>query len=891
MRTLYELGELRLDPEARVLTRSGAPVTLGARAVAVLAALVGRANEYVPKAEIMDAAWPGLVVEDGNLAVQISAIRRALALVGGEGWIETLARRGYRFVGPVVEIAGRQAEPAVPADRAHGNLPQVLTSFVGREREIAEIKRLLPATRLLTLTGTGGIGKTRLAVQAAAEVADAYRDGVRFVDLAPLTDPVLVPSAVAQVLGVREAAGQPLLRTLCEHLRNKELLLILDNCEHLLGSSADLADTLLRDTARVSVVATSRESLRVAAERIFPLDVLPVPDPKAAASTIARSDAVQLFVDRARQHRPRFDLAGPRARAVAEVCVRLDGLPLALELAAARIAVLPVEEIVRLLDQRFRLLTRGSGSEMPRQQTLRAMLDWSYELLEVAEQRLFARLSVFAGGWTVASAEAVCAGQPVAKDDVVYRLIALIEKSLVVADENGDRYRMLETVREYALEKFAEGGDADAVRDSHGRYFAAFGTDEALESLFMHGGMQRLNALRRELDNLLSACRRAVTRADGEVAVACYRAAWEVLALQGPFGAAVSLGDEVISISGLDLRLTELTRLSLAEAQTRIGAAEGLEEKLLQALGRVRGIGDRKLEARILARLGNICMWSGRLEEMHSYYSGALEIAHAIGFRLLEARMHGNLAFACQLLGRPDEALAQYDAALAIEREIGSQRDEAITLCNLASTLGELGQTDRARATFVAALALLRELGDRDTEAVMLQQLGEFELGRGLVDEALLTLRAALELTSVIGNRQVQGHTLRGLGCALLERGEYDDARSAFEQALAIMREASNRRIEANCLAGLGDLASRQGRLGEAAALLGEAEATLRELDERPLLADLLCTRGLVDLRRADRTAAQAALSEAEQLVGAMHTGAESALNRAVERLRAAISG
>ena len=891
MRTLYELGELRLDPEAQVLTRSGAPVTLGARAVAVLAALVGRANAYVSKAEIMEAAWSGLVVEEGNLAVQISAIRRALALVGGEGWIETLARRGYRFVGPVVEIAGRQVGPSVPADRAHGNLPQVLTSFIGREREIAEIKRLLPATRLLTLTGAGGIGKTRLAVQAAAEVADAYRDGVRFVDLAPLTDPALVPSAVAQVLGVREAAGQPLLRTLCEHLRSKELLLILDNCEHLLGASADLADTVLRDTARVSVFATSRESLRVAAERVLPLDVLPLPDPKATAASIASSDAVQLFVDRARQHRPRFDLEGSRARAVAEVCVRLDGLPLALELAAARVAVLPVEEIVRLLDQRFRLLTRGGGSELPRQQTLRAMLDWSYELLDPAETELFARLSVFTGGWTVASAKFVGAGEAITQDDVVNLLIALIEKSLVVADENGDRYRMLETVREYAWEKLAANGNAEAVQDRHGRYFSAFGTDEALEALFAHGGMQRIHALRRELDNLLVGCRRAVARADGEVAVACYRAAWEVLALQGPFGVAVGLGDEVLAIRQLDFRLAEKARLTLAEALTRVGTTEGLEAKLEQALDRVRGMGDRKLEARILARLGNVCMWSGRHEEMHSYYSGSLELAHSIGFRLLEARMHGNLAFACQLLDRPDEALAHYDAALAIERAIGSQRDEATTLSNLAYTLGEQGQVDRARATFAAGLALLRQIGDRDGEAVMLQMLGKFELGQGLVDEALLTLRAALELTSVIGNRLVQGHTLRGLGYALLERGEYGDSQSAFEQALAILREASNRPVEANCLAGLGDLASRQGRHGEAAALLGEAEATLRELGERSLLADLLCTRGLADLRRNDRLAAQAALSEAEQLVGAVRTGADAELNRAVERLRAAISG
>jgi DNA-binding winged helix-turn-helix (wHTH) protein len=368
MSTLYNIGPLQLDPEARVLTQDGAAVALGARAVAVLAALVSRAGEYVQKEAILDAAWPGLVVEEANLAVQISAIRRALARVpDGEGWIETLARRGYRFVGPVTAIAGRSAAPVL-ADRRRTNLPELLTSFVGRERELAELKQLLPTIRLLTLTGTGGIGKTRLAQQAAAEMLDAYRDGVWFVDLAPLGDPTLVPSALAQVLQVKEAAGQPLLTVLCNHLQTKEILLILDNCEHVLDACARFVAVLLRETAQVTVIATSREPLHLAAEHPYPVAALPLPDPKADAQSIARSDAVQLFVERAQQYRPHFDLQEQRAHAVAEICVRLDGIPLALELAAARVAVLPVEQIVRLLDQRYRLLTSGSrrGTEVDR---------------------------------------------------------------------------------------------------------------------------------------------------------------------------------------------------------------------------------------------------------------------------------------------------------------------------------------------------------------------------------------------------------------------------------------------------------------------------------------------------------------------------------------------
>src|SRR5690242_7139698 len=349
---VYELGPFRLDPDARVLTRDGVATSLGARGVAVLTVLVSHADKYVQKADIIDAAWPDVVVEDANLAVQISAIRRALASVpGGEAWVETLARRGYRFVGPVAEIE-RGRSLAAPAERERSNLPESLQSFIGRERELTEIKQLLTRTRLLTITGTGGIGKTRLALQATAEVRDAYRDGTWFVDLAPLVDPGLVAGALAQVLGVKESSGQSLVTTLSDHCRSVNLLVVLDNCEHVLDACARLAETVVRESSGTAFVATSREPLRVGAERAYPLGALPLPDLRGDAQSIARSDSVRLFVDRARQHRPRFDLDKQRARAVAQICVRLDGIPLALELAAARMAVLPVEQIERLLDQR-----------------------------------------------------------------------------------------------------------------------------------------------------------------------------------------------------------------------------------------------------------------------------------------------------------------------------------------------------------------------------------------------------------------------------------------------------------------------------------------------------------------------------------------------------------
>ena len=510
-------------------------------------------------------------------------------------------------------------------------------------------------------------------------------------------------------------------------------------------------------------------------------------------------------------------------------------------------------------------------------------------MLSQWEQSTFEQCSVFEGGFTLAAAEAVIDLAPWPEaPPVVDAMQALLDKSLLrrwVPPQAQPRQELDEpyfgmylSIHEYATEKRRQHGleVERALQLRHGRCFAAFGSDAAIEALATHGGMQRQHALRQELDNLLAACRHAVTRGDGEVAVACYRAAWEVLALQGPFGVAVTLGGEIAAMPGLDVQLAETARITHSEALMRVGASEGMEAAFAQALERVRAVGDRRLEGRILNRLGNICLWEGRHGEAHAHYAGALDCYRDIKSRLQEARILGNLAIVHHEQGRPAEALATYEAALAIEREIGSRRDEAITLCNLADLLGGQGRTEPARATFGAALALLRELGDLDTGATTLGQLGDFELQQGLVEEALASQRAALAMTRETGNRRLQAFTLRLLGETLLEHGDHEEAREAFEQTLAILRAAPNRRVEAHAMGGPAALALRQGRAAEAAARLTEAEATLRELDDKPLLAELLCTRGLSRAARADRPGAQAALAEAEQIAAATNADASS---------------
>lgn len=378
----------------------------------------------------------------------------------------------------VFEAVHARLEPAGELGRslaAANNLPSQPTSFVGRDQELEEAIKLVSGSRLLTVTGVGGSGKTRLALQAATSLLDAFPDGVWFVELAPVAEPDGVARAIAATLGVREQSGQTLEDVLIDHLRYLELLLILDNCEHLLDPSAWIAQRLLAAAPRIRILATSREMLGVAGEVPYHLRSMGFPDMNEPAEVISRFDAVRLFTARAEAVRSGFRVTSENARAVASLCHRLDGMPLAIELAAARLRILSPEQIASRLDDRFRLLTGGSRTALPRQQTLQAAIDWSYDLLDEQEKVLFERLSVFQGGFTLEAAEAVCASPPLEAHRVLDLLSHLVDKSLVVAAEGRDgvRYRMLETLRQYGRERLA-GGDTEVVREAHALYFRDF---------------------------------------------------------------------------------------------------------------------------------------------------------------------------------------------------------------------------------------------------------------------------------------------------------------------------------------------------------------------------------------------------------------------------------
>src|SRR6516164_3812257 len=466
----------RLLPAQRLLLEGDNPVRVGSRALDILTALVERPGELVGKDELMARVWRGTFVEEGNLKFQVGALRRALGDGrGGRRYIATSAGQGYRFVAPV-SVAQAPAAAPLPAapTRQNHNLPQQLTRLIGRADAVSRIVARLQRHRLVSIVGPGGIGKTSVALAVAEASVNTYEHGVWFVDLAPLADARLVPSAVAQVLGFEIRSDDPV-PGLVGAIRDRRLLLVLDNCEHVIEAAATLAVAILRGATDVHILATSREPLRVEGEhvqRLPPLSSGPPSTPLDAAEALA-FPGVELFVERAAECLGEFELTDENAPIVAEICLKLDGIPLAIELAAARVGTFGVRGLATHLDDRFRLLTSGRRSGPPRHRTLRAAFDWSYDVLSEPERAVLRRLGIFMGGFTLNAACAVVADPGLLKGDVIDAVAELIEKSLAVVEttETEPRLRLLETTRAYALERLGQSGEWEAAAHRHAEYY------------------------------------------------------------------------------------------------------------------------------------------------------------------------------------------------------------------------------------------------------------------------------------------------------------------------------------------------------------------------------------------------------------------------------------
>ncbi|MGI8690146.1 MAG: LuxR C-terminal-related transcriptional regulator [Thermomicrobiales bacterium] len=666
--------------------------------------------------------------------------------------------RDHRRLADMRPVAPDPASTPLPLAQAPP-LPTPLTRFIGREREVAEIAALLDTTRLLTLTGSGGCGKTRLALQVTTGRAAASPDGVRFVALAALADPALVPHTAAAALGIREEMGVPIGMTLMNTVGDRTVLLILDNCEHLITACATFAADLLRACPAARILATSREPLRVPGETAWRVPSLSVPDP-AWALTAARaleSEAVQLFVDRARLRSPGFALTDEQAAPVGAICRRLDGMPLALELAAARVTALPVAQLATRLDDALRLLTVGERTAALRHQTLRTALDWGHDLLTADERAVLRRLAVFAGGCDLEAAEAVCAGGDVAREAVLPLLAQLVDKSLVQMEEQGTRgrYRLLEVVRQYARERLNASGEAEHVAQAHADWFHALAVQASpgLNSGEMAAWLERLEA---EHDNLRAALRWFLDQRQVESGLrigASIYLFWYARGYlregRGWLEAFLALAPSAaLSPSGMTTLL--FVKYCAGRLAMYQGDYDGAETLLREALLVARASGHQRYIGYALTQLGHLALFQRDFATAREWYAEGLQVRQAQGDREGVAIMTGSLGRVALYERDFARARALLEECLVTFRAIAANTETINVLCDLGQVAIEEGNLALAHDYFTEGLALCEERNIRQGAPHCLEGFAILSAVRQQHERALRLAGAATALREAI---------------------------------------------------------------------------------------------------------------------------------------------
>lgn len=678
-----------------------------------------------------------------------------------------------------LEIKRSAAEQPASARRLT-NVPLPLTSFVGRQREMAEIRGILAHHRLVTLTGAGGSGKTRLGIQVAAQLLDDFEDGVWWIELAALADPALLPQAISKVLGVWEVPNQPLTDTLAKYLRAKKLLLLMDNCEHVIDACARLAEALVSACPDLKLLVTSRETLALAGEHVYLVPTLSLPSTlQLPVHEILEHEATRLFVERALAAKFGFALTEQNAVLIGQICQRLDGMPLAIELAAARVKHLSPEEIAARLDDRFEFLTSGSRTALARHQTLRATIDWSYNLLSEIERLMLQRLSVFAGGFTLEAASAVCAGAGIVQSQVLDLLGHLVDKSLIMISTprravEQTRYRLLESIREYACGKLEETGDAQ-VRDRHLEYFVGL-AEKAESNTFGADSLNYSKRLDQELDNIRAAMDWSIQTSQ---AITTFRLATALNYFWAYFWAA-------------GLNYIGYNRSSIGEWQGMLNKALSLPEGLKRTTGRAKAL-------------------------------------NAIGF-----------FFWTDIT--PFDPRRELEEALSIGRELEDKSIIARSLCNLGLSESVQGNYAEARSLLRQGLDILRELGaEYKTDYLWaLIFLGDVALNQDDLSEAQILYGQCSSALKEINDRNFQAYVVRRLGILAWHRGEFQEATELCQESLKFNLELGDERGVIACLSAFAGIALARGKAMLAATLFGSVQALLNARNSRLLQTDRL---------------------------------------------------
>jgi predicted ATPase/DNA-binding winged helix-turn-helix (wHTH) protein len=843
--TVIEFGRYQVWPHRRELLSNGVPIELGGRAFDVLLALIEADGTVIAKDDLIRRVWPDRVVEENNLQVQIAALRRVLG--ADRDLIRTVSGRGYQFAGELRTSGGGAEQSAVPA-RGSTNLSPSVSALIGRDAAVAEVVDLVVAHRLVTLTGPGGIGKTRLGLEAGRELLHRFAGGVWVAELGPLADAELVPVTVAAALGLTLASGASSPERVAAALGTRQALIVLDNCEHVIDAAARMAEALLRASPVACVLATSREPLRTAGEYVYRVPPLDVPDEQTKdGDDLLQFGAVRLFHERAQAADPQFS-ADPRSmQVVAAICRRLDGIPLAIELAAARTPLLGLEGLAARLDDRFRLLTGGFRTALPRHQTLRATLDWSYELLPEPERIVLRRLGVFAGAFDLDSASAVTAGAPLTESDVIESFVNLVAKSLLSALGTGvAQYRLLETTRAYALEKLREAGELDPFARRHAEHYRCIFETGATE-WETQTTAEWLSRYSRHLDNLRAALDWAFSPGgDPRVGIALTVASvplWMHLSLMEECRARIeealashaSVPEQAMQLqAALGLALM-YTKGAVPETRAALSGALELAERLANKDYQARAlwglcvdrlnnaafrealalaerfrqvavgspdlpIGDRMMGLSLYF-LGEPAAARLHFERMLNDYVAPARRSHIVRFQF-DQRVTARVALAevVWVLGYPDQAMRAVDAS--IEEALGLHH--ALSLCNAL-----------AKALPVAFLA------------------GDFQAAARFV--GMLLEQSA---QSALASWQAEGRAFQSV--LLIKRGDFIDGLPALSQVLEELPVIS---FSLRYTALLGELAEAYGRSGQTAAGLATIERALERaerIDERWCMAELL---------------------------------------------------
>jgi predicted ATPase/class 3 adenylate cyclase/Tfp pilus assembly protein PilF len=695
--------------------------------------------------------------------------------------------------------------PLKTLDARPNNLPIQLTSFIGREEVMKDLKKLFTQTRLLTIIGSGGAGKTRLAMQIAAEMIDDFSGGVFFTELGPVNDPSLVSQTIMKSLEVNEEPGLSLNEMLTDYLKKKEMLLILDNCEHLINECAFLAKDLLSKCPGLKIIATSREALNFSGEQTYRLPSLTLPDITVnnTPEQLTQFEAVRLFIERALAVNPSFRVNNENAPALAQICHQLDGIPLAIELAAVRIKVLTVEKIFEKLDDRFRLLTGGKRNALPRQQTLKALIDWSYDLLSEKEKILWSRLSVFSGGWTLEAAEEICSDNNniiIEMSEVIDLLSSLTEKSIVIFNDKKNRFTMLETIRQYGIEKIRESNEYEKFSDKHLKFYLEL-AQTGNTKLRRTEGESAMKAFDNEIGNIEKSLKFSIEGNRGEDGIKLVGAMGKFWQIRGYFSEGIHWSETVLHTK---------------------------PETLNPVYGNV------------ICQLGNFFRLKGDVDKARKFIDESLKIRRELCIKSGISDSLVRLGILEYDQAKYDESAKVYEESLAIYRETNDKFGIAVVLNNLGNVFSNQGKYSRAKEMYEESLATRRELGDKLGMAICLNNLGIITYDQGEYTKAKDLLNESLQLRYQVGNKDGIAICLINLGNVCYNQGEYDNALKFYKESLAISREIGDTGCISDSLYGLGNVSLQQKNTEEALKFFTDSLEISREIKAKSQIASVL---------------------------------------------------